>query len=139
MDKLDWQSNDSMPPEFPERIRLNFHRRYYKRKHYHLAIYTIMMVFGLWLVLPVFINLFERLASPAVGYSLINNLSSALLDMTNLFSLVWDEAVNFQSILMGTISISVLIGMICLGAGAIGGIVYFIPPNTAQYGDLIGK
>ena len=135
MDKLDWQSNDSMPPELPERIRLNFHQRYYKRKHYHLAIYTMMMVFGSWLVLPVFINLFERLALPSVGFLVNDSLSTALLGMTNLLLMLWNGAVDLQNILVGTLSISVLIGMVCLGAGAIGGIVYFIPSKTAQYGD----
>ena len=139
MDKLKRSAaqlaEESMPADFPERIRLNFHKRYYRRKHYHLAICSIMLFFGLWLVSPVFIPLFGRLAYPSAGFSVMDTLSDAVLDIANLLLLVWNGAVNFQSILLGTLSISVLIGMICMGTGAIWGIAYFIPSKTAQVGD----
>jgi hypothetical protein len=127
--------DDSMLIELPERIRFNFHQRYSRRKRYHLAICSVMMVFGLWLVSPVFIILFNHLAFPSIGFSVVDNLSNAIMDITNLLMMVWNGVVNFQGILLGALSISVLIGMICLGAGAIWGIAYFIPLKTAQYGD----
>jgi hypothetical protein len=139
MDKLDRQPayhiQESMPSELPERIRLNFHRQYYRRKHYHLAILSLMMVVGLWLVTPLVISLYERFAYTGAGFSLLDNLSSAILDLGNLFLMVWDGAVNFQGLLLGSLSISVLIGMICMGAAAIWGIAYFIPPRPVLSGD----
>ena len=139
MDKSNRQpaylTEESIPPELPERIRLNFHCRYYRRKHYHLAICSIMIILGLWLVTPVVITLFEQFAFHAVGFSILDDLSAAILDLGNLLLMVWDGAVNFQSILLGTLSISVLIGMICMGAGAIWGIAYFIPPRAVLSGD----
>jgi hypothetical protein len=139
MDKLDRQPafhiQESMPSELPEKIRLNFHRRYYRRKHYHLAILSFMMILGIWLVMPVVISLYERFAFTGAGFSLLDNLSSAILDMGNLLFMVWDGAVNFQSLLLDSLSISVLIGMICMGAAAIWGIAYFIPPRPVLSGD----
>jgi hypothetical protein len=139
MDKLNRPDShfieESMPADLPERIRFNFHQRYYRRKHYHLAICSLMMIFGLWLVSPVFMALFDRLVFPSAGFSIVDNLSAAVLGIANLIVMVWDGAVNFQSILLGTLSISVLIGMICMGAGSIWGIAYFIPSKAVLSGD----
>ena len=124
-----------MPPDFPERIRLNFHHRYYRRKRYHLAICSSLLVFGLWLVSPVFITVFDRLAASSAGFSVFDSLTAAVLDMANLLLMVWNGAISFQNILLGSLSISVLMGMICMGSGAIWGIAYFIPPKAVQVGD----
>ncbi|MDR3575430.1 MAG: hypothetical protein P4L50_16335 [Anaerolineaceae bacterium] len=125
----------SIPPDLAEKLRLNFHRRYYRRKHYHLAVCSVLVAFGLWLVSPFFLALFERLTVPSAGFSLMDNLSAAVLDLANLILMVWNGAVSIQSILLGTLSLSVLVGMICMGAGAIWGIAYFIPAKSAQAGD----
>lgn len=143
MDKLNRQPaykiEKSMPPELPDRIRLNFHRRYYRRKHYHLAICTIMIMIGLWLVTPVVTTLFEGFSIPAAGFSVVYNLSSAILEMESLLLMIWNGAVNFQNLLLGSLSISVLIGMICVGAGALWGIAYFIPTRAVLSGDYSRK
>jgi len=132
-------SERSMPPDFPERIRLNFHRRYYRRKHYHLAICLFMIFLGIWLVSPALLALFDRLALPLDGFSLLDALSSAVLDVVNLSLLVLNGAESVQSVLLGTLSISVLIGMVCMGAGSIWGITFFLPQKSVdQIGDRVG-